>query len=185
MAPKGGTSDRRRAGRIDVQAAIEGEDEKVRSLASVRRQRERERRQAELDRLRSDQVKVVRDVILPEQITVQELANRMAARTPEVIKALMKMGVMATITQTLDADTAELVVQEFGHRARRVSESDVELGLEGIADVDTDLFARPAGRDHHGPRRPRQDLAAGRPARPPTWRRAKPAASPSTSAPIR
>jgi translation initiation factor IF-2 len=143
VAPKKGTDDRRRAGRIDVQAAIEGEDEKVRSLASVRRQRERERRQAELDRLRSDQVKVVRDVILPEQITVQELANRMAARTPEVIKALMKMGVMATITQTLDADTAELVVQEFGHRSRRVSESDVELGLEGHADIDTDLFARP------------------------------------------
>jgi translation initiation factor IF-2 len=143
VAPKGGTNDRRRAGRIDVQAAIEGEDEKVRSLASVRRQRERERRQAELDRLRSDQVKVVRDVILPEQITVQELANRMAARAPEVIKALMKMGVMATITQTLDADTAELVVQEFGHRARRVSESDVELGLEGHADVETDLVIRP------------------------------------------
>jgi translation initiation factor IF-2 len=143
VAPKGGTNDRRRAGRIDVQAAIEGEDEKVRSLASVRRQRERERRQAELDRLRSDQVKVVRDVILPETITVQELANRMAARTPEVIKALMKMGVMATVTQTLDADTAELVVQEFGHRVRRVAESDVELGLEGDADVDDDLFSRP------------------------------------------
>ncbi len=141
-APKGGTNDRRRAGRIDVQAAIEGEDEKVRSLASVRRQRERERRQQELDRLRADQVKVVRDVILPETITVQELANRMAARTPEVIKALMKMGVMATITQALDADTAELVVQEFGHRVRRVSESDVELGLEGDADVEDDLFSR-------------------------------------------
>ena len=143
VAPKKGTEDRRRAGRIDVQAAIEGEDEKVRSLASVRRQRERERRQAELDRLRSDQVKVVRDVILPDQITVQELANRMAARAPEVIKALMKMGVMATITQSLDADTADLVVQEFGHRARRVSESDVEIGLEGRADVDDDLILRP------------------------------------------
>jgi translation initiation factor IF-2 len=143
VAPKGGTNDRRRAGRIDVQAAIEGEDEKVRSLASVRRQRERERRQAELDRLRSDQVKVVRDVILPETITVQELANRMAARTPEVIKSLMRMGVMATVTQTLDADTAELVVQEFGHRVRRVAESDVELGLAGDADVDDDLFSRP------------------------------------------
>ncbi len=141
--PKKGNDDRRRAGRIDVQAAIEGEDEKVRSLASVRRQRERERRQAELDRLRSDQVKVVRDVILPEQITVQELANRMAARTPDVIKALMRMGVMATITQSLDADTAELVVQEFGHRVRRVSESDVEIGLEGDADEDIDLMPRP------------------------------------------
>jgi translation initiation factor IF-2 len=143
VAPKGGTNDRRRAGRIDVQAAIEGEDEKVRSLASVRRQRDRERRQQELDRLRSDQVKVVRDVILPETITVQELANRMAARTQDVIKSLMKMGVMATLTQSLDADTAELVVQEFGHRVRRVSESDVEIGLEGIADDDTDLFSRP------------------------------------------
>ena len=72
--------DRRRPGRIDVQAAIEGDDDKSRSLASVRRQRERERRQAELELLRSDQVKVVRDVVLPEAITVQELANRMAAR---------------------------------------------------------------------------------------------------------
>ena len=142
-APKGGTNDRRRAGRIDVQAAIEGEDDRVRSLASVRRQRERERRQAELERLRADQVKVVRDVILPDTITVQELANRMAARAPDVVKALMRMGVMATITQSLDADTAELVVQEFGHRARRVSESDVETGLEGAVDTEEELQSRP------------------------------------------
>ena len=142
-APKGGTNDRRRAGRIDVQAAIEGEDDRVRSLASVRRQRERERRQAELERLRADQVKVVRDVILPDTITVQELAARMAARAPDVIKALMRMGVMATITQSLDADTAELVVQEFGHRARRVSEADVETGLEGGVDTEDELQIRP------------------------------------------
>ena len=132
----------RRAGRIDVLAAIEGDDDKSRSLASVRRQRERERRQAELEMLRSDQVKVVRDVVLPEAITVQELANRMAARIPDVIKALMRMGVMATVTQVLDADTAELVVQEFGHRARRVSESDVEIGIDGEEDVDTDMVPR-------------------------------------------
>ena len=143
VVPKKGADDRRRAGRIDVQAAIEGEDERVRSLASVRRQRERERRQAELERLRSDQVRVVRDVVLPETITVQELANRMAARTPDVIKALMKLGVMATVTQSLDADTAELVVQEFGHRARRVSESDVEIGLEGAVDKAEELEPRP------------------------------------------
>ena len=141
VAKKG--TDARRAGRIDVQAAIEGEDERVRSLASVRRQRERERRQAELERLRSDQVKVVRDVILPDTITVQELANRMAARTADVVKSLMKLGVMATATHALDADTAELVVQEFGHRARRVSESDVELGLEGSLDTDAELKQRP------------------------------------------
>lgn len=143
VAKKGTPGADRRSGRIDVQAAIEGEDEKTRSLASVRRQRERERRQAELERLRSDQVKVVRDVVLPETITVQELANRMAARTPDVIKALMRMGVMATVTQSLDADTAELVVQEFGHRVRRVSESDVELGIEGAVDEAAELLPRP------------------------------------------
>jgi translation initiation factor IF-2 len=142
-APKKGADIGRRAGRIDVQAALEGDDERVRSLASLRRQRDRERRQAELERLRSQQVRVVREVILPDQITVQELANRMAVRGAEVIKALMKLGVMATITQSIDADTAELVVQEFGHRARRVSESDVELGLEGAADTEAELQPRP------------------------------------------
>jgi len=142
VAPKKIGDDRRRAGKIDVQAALEGEDEKVRSLASVRRQRERERRQAELELLRSDGLKVVREVILPETITVQELANRMAARGNEVVKTLMKLGVMATITQAIDADTAELVIAEFGHRARRVSDSDVEMGLEGETDRDTELLPR-------------------------------------------
>ncbi len=142
-AAKKATDDRRRPGRIDVQAAIEGEDDRVRSLSSVRRQRERERRQAELERLRADQVKVVREVVLPDHITVQELANRMATRGAEVIKSLMKMGVMATITQSLDADTAELVVAEFGHKVKRVSEDDVEIGLEGAVDSDEERTPRP------------------------------------------
>jgi translation initiation factor IF-2 len=142
VVAKKGPGEGRRSGRIDVQAAIEGEDEKTRSLASVRRQRERERRQAELAALRADQVRVVRDVVLPDAITVQELANRMAARAVDVVKTLMRMGVMATITQVLDSDTAELVVQEFGHRVRRVSESDVEQGIEGEVDTDTDLQPR-------------------------------------------
>ena len=142
-APRKVVDDRRnRTGRIDVQAAIEGEDDRVRSLASVRRQRERERREQELQLLRSDGVKVVREVILPDTITVQELAARMAARTPDVIKALMRMGVMATVTQSLDADTAELVVQEFGHKVKRVSEDDVELGLEGEVDTKVTLLPR-------------------------------------------
>ena len=141
VAPKK-VGDRRMTGRVDVQAAIEGDDDKTRSLASVRRQRDRERRQAELERLRSDQVRVVRDVVLPETITVAELANRMATRTGEVIKSLMKMGVMANVAQVLDADTAELVIQEFGHRVRRVSESDVEIGIEGETDEDLDLKPR-------------------------------------------
>jgi translation initiation factor IF-2 len=133
----------RREGRIDIGAAIEGEDERTRSIASVRRARERERRQQELARLRAGQERVVRDVVVPETITVQELANRMAARGGEVVKALFRMGVMATLTQSIDADTAELVVQEFGHRVRRVAEGDVEMGLEGMEDVAEDLLARP------------------------------------------
>ncbi|MCX5616249.1 translation initiation factor IF-2 [Bombella sp. TMW 2.2559] len=133
----------RRSGRIDVRAAIEGDDGKTRSLASVRRQRDRERRQAELERLRSDQVRVVRDVTVPETITVGELANRMAARQGEVIKMLMKMGVMATAAQSIDGDTAELVVSEFGHRIKRVADNDVELGIEGIEDKPEDLLPRP------------------------------------------
>ncbi|MBY0337583.1 MAG: translation initiation factor IF-2 [Acetobacteraceae bacterium] len=133
----------RREGRIDVAAALEGEDERSRSLASVRRARERERRQAELQRLRSGQERVVRDVVIPETITVQELANRMAARAGEVVKALFRMGVMATITQSIDADTAELVAQEFGHRVKRVAEDDVEIGLEGAVDEEEALQARP------------------------------------------
>ena len=134
--------DRRMTGRVDVQAAIEGDDDKTRSLASVRRQRDRERRQAELERLRSDQVRVVRDVVLPETISVQELASRMATRAADVIKSLMKMGVMANVTQILDADTAELVIEEFGHRVRRVAENDVEIGIEGDVDEDLDRLPR-------------------------------------------
>ncbi|WP_376099145.1 translation initiation factor IF-2 [Roseomonas sp. CCTCC AB2023176] len=136
-------SDRRREGRIDLAAAIEGDDDRGRSLASVRRARERERRQAELARLRSGGERVVRDVIIPETITIQELANRMAARTGEVVKVLFRMGVMATATQSIDADTAELVATEFGHRIRRVAESDVEMGLEGDADTEEQLLPRP------------------------------------------
>lgn len=132
----------RRQGRIDIRAAIEGDDGKTRSLASVRRQRDRERRQARAERNAAEQVRIVRDVVIPETITVSELANRMAARQGEVIKALMKLGVMATGSQSIDADMAELVAGEFGHRVKRVAESDVELGLEGIEDKPEDLLPR-------------------------------------------
>jgi translation initiation factor IF-2 len=145
LAPaKKGLPDRdRRAGRVNLIAALSDEDERVRSLASFRRQRERERQQAARERLRAEGSRVVREVVIPEAITVQDLAARMAMRGAEVIKALMKLGVMATITQSLDADTAELVVTELGHRPKRVSESDVELGLEGVADSEADLKPRP------------------------------------------
>ncbi len=90
-----------------------------------------------------ENVKFSRDVVVPETITVQELANRMAEKASDVVKSLMKMGMMATINQSIDADTAELVVQEFGHRVRRVAESDVELGMRGDADDPANMKARP------------------------------------------
>ncbi|MEX2650298.1 MAG: translation initiation factor IF-2 [Alphaproteobacteria bacterium] len=107
----------------------------------MRRRVEREKRA--LAGESTEQQKVVRDVVIPEAITVQELANRMAVRGGEVIKALMKMGQMATINQSIDADTAELLVAEFGHRARRVSEADVELGFKGEQDTSEALRSRP------------------------------------------
>ena len=123
---------RRRTGKITISQALdEDAGERVRSLAAVRRAREKERR---LAMAAGESAKVIRDVVIPETITVQELANRMAERGADVIKALMKMGIMATINQTLDADTAELVAGEFGHRVRRVSAADVEIGVEGLAD---------------------------------------------------
>jgi len=86
---------------------------------------------------------VFREVIIPETITVQELANRMTERAGDVIKALMNNGIMATITETIDAETAELLVTEFGHTPKRVSESDVEIGLKGDDDDDENLQPRP------------------------------------------
>ena len=114
------------------------ENERTRSLASVRRAREREKRQHEVVELK----KVVRDVVVPETITVQELANRMAERSVDVVKALMRMGMMVTVTATIDADTAELLVAEFGHRLKRVSEADVEMGLAGDVDAPEAKVAR-------------------------------------------
>ncbi len=139
-AGRGRGDQRRRGGKLTVSQALTGGDtERTRSLAAVRRARQKERR----DESQQPQEKIIRDVVIPEVITVQELANRMAERGADVIKTLMKMGVMATINQTIDADTAELVVGEFGHRLKRVAESDVEIGLTGSEDKDSDLQARP------------------------------------------
>jgi translation initiation factor IF-2 len=131
---------RRRTGKITVTRALsDDEGERMRSLASVRRARERERMRMHGE---LDQQKIVREVIIPETITVQELANRMAERGVDVVKSLMRMGVMATVNQVIDADTAELVVTEFGHRLRRVAESDVEIGMRGEADAEGELEPR-------------------------------------------
>ena len=122
--------DRRRGGKMTVQGALD-ENERVRSLASFRRQQQRNNRR---DQGPASPQKVFRDVILPETITVQELASRMSERGVDVIKSLMKMGMMVTINQVIDADTAELIATEFGHRPKRVSASDVEIGLRGDED---------------------------------------------------
>src|SRR5712691_7172073 len=130
---------RRRTGKLTVTRALDDDaGERMRSLASVRRARERERQRM----LLQEQPKIVREVVIPETITIQELANRMAERAADVIKSLMRMGVMATINQVIDADTAELIVTEFGHRLRRVAESDVEIGLRGETDDPGRLEAR-------------------------------------------
>ncbi len=133
---------RRRTGKLTISQALdEDAQERVRSLASVRRARERE--QQRLAQLRAEPQKIVRDVVIPETITVQELANRMAERSTDVIKALMRMDVMATINQVIDGDTAELIVAEFGHKTKRVAESDVEIGLRGEPDEVERLRPRP------------------------------------------
>lgn len=131
---------RRRGGKVNINEALD-DSERQRSLASVRRQREREK-QRQMGAAQ-ERHKVVRDVTIPETITVQELANRMAERGTDVIKALMRMGVMATINQPIDADTAELLVGEFGHNVKRVSESDVEFSIRRAADVGETLQSRP------------------------------------------
>src|SRR6202040_1574166 len=130
---------RPRTGKLTVTRALdEDAGERMRSLASVRRARERERQRLHQE----EQPKIVRDVVVPETITIQELANRMAERGADVIKALMRMGVMATMNQVIDADTAELIVTEFGHRLRRVAESDVEIGMRGEPDEPDMLDSR-------------------------------------------
>ena len=130
------------SGRLTIVEALSGEEGRTRSLASVRRAREKERQKLQAQ-ARADGQKIVRDVVIPESISVQELANRMAERGTDVIKSLMKMDVMASIDHVVDADTAELVVAEFGHNVRRVSESDVEIGLAREADADADTIHRP------------------------------------------
>ncbi len=125
-------------GRLVLDSDSEVVERRGPSLAALRRHREREKRQQQL----LDAGPFVREIVLPETITVGELANRMAVRGADVIKQLMKMGVMATINQALDPDTAELLVAEFGHQAKRVSEADVEIGLEGIQDRPEDLRPR-------------------------------------------
>lgn len=130
----------RRSGRLTITSALDDDGDRQRSLASVRRAREKERER----RMGKQEVaKSTREVIIPEAITVADLANRMAERLTDVVKYLMKQGQMMKGTDVLDADTAELIVADFGHTPKRVAESDVEIGLEGVEDTDTNQVPRP------------------------------------------
>jgi translation initiation factor IF-2 len=131
--------ERRERVKLTINNAFD-EAQRQRSLASLRRKREREKlKQAGIQQPRD---KVMREVIIPEVITIQELANRMTERAVDLIRLLMSQGAMHKINDVIDADTAELLVREFGHTPKRVSEADVEEGFTGTADVDEDRLAR-------------------------------------------
>ena len=129
----------RRSGKLTVNQALGMEDERTRSLASVKRARAKARGDSTPS---SQQEKQMREVRIPEMITVQELANRMAERGVDVIKELMKLGTIATANQSIDADTAEVIVEEFGHKVKRVSDADVEDVLVRADDNEQDLLPR-------------------------------------------
>ena len=134
---------RRRSGKLTIDEALGNRDERTRSLSSIRRAREKERQQQKQLKVSGEALKIVRDVVIPETITVQDLANRMAERSADVIRTLMKMDVTTSIDQEIDADTAELVVVEYGHNVKRVREADVEIGLKGDDDDEANLVPRP------------------------------------------
>ncbi|MDB5677186.1 translation initiation factor IF-2 associated domain-containing protein, partial [Sphingomonas bacterium] len=139
---RGRTGDERRGGKLTVNRALGGEDgARARSLAALKRAREKEHRR--MGGPREAQAKQVRDVAVPESITVQEPAIRMAEKGADLVKALFKMGSPVTLTQTIDQDTAELLVTEFGHNIVRVSDSDIDLAADVEADAPETLKVRP------------------------------------------
>ena len=141
-AARGKGDDGRRRGKLSINNAMSGDEGgRRRSMASIKRQQAKAKARAQGPQKPKE--KIVRDVVIPDVITVQELANRMAERAADVIKTLMSMGVMATINQSLDPDTAQLVVEEFGHNMRRVSDADVEEALVSADDSEEQLVGRP------------------------------------------
>ena len=138
---KGG-DDNRRSGKLTLNQALSGgEGGRQKSMAAMKRKQERARLKALGQNMERE--KIVRDVQLPEAIIVSELANRMAERVGDVVKSLMQMGMMVTQNQSIDADTAELIIQEFGHKVVRVSDADVEDVINEIVDADETLISRP------------------------------------------
>lgn len=141
-AAKKSAFEKRNTGKLTVTKALDQEDQRTRSLASIKRAREKAARKA-LGYADQSGEKIIREVVIPETITVGDLANRMAVRVADVIRELMKLGVMATINHTIDADTAELIVTEFGHKSKRVTDSDVENVLQTDDDEPGTLQPRP------------------------------------------
>ena len=138
---RGRGDDHRQRGKLTVTRALSDEDDsRARSLAALRRAREKEKRH---HMEAGPSAKQVRDVVVPEAITVQDLANRMAERGADLVKALFKMGSPVTLTQTIDQDTAELLVTEFGHRIKRVSEADIDIDSSADVDAPESLKPRP------------------------------------------
>ncbi|WP_147126604.1 translation initiation factor IF-2 [Shimia ponticola] len=137
---KGRDDGGRRGGKLTLNQALSGGDGRQRSLASMKRKQERARQKAMGSN--EPREKIVRDVQVPEAIVVGELANRMAERVPDVVKALMNMGMMVNQNQTIDQDTAELIVEEFGHKIVRVSDADVEQVIDQVEDKEEDLKGR-------------------------------------------
>ncbi|MEP9354218.1 translation initiation factor IF-2 [Xanthobacter sp. KR7-65] len=138
--PRAPAGQEKQRGRLTLVTALSGEEERQRSVASFRRRTQR----MTGHRQQESKEKIAREVILPETITIQELANRMSERAVDVIRMLMKQGQMVKITDVIDADTAELIAEELGHTVRRVSESDVEEGLFDTPDAPETLLPRPA-----------------------------------------
>src|SRR6266851_1727772 len=136
--PARGGSERRR-GRLTLVTALTADEVRERSVASFRRRTQRLKGHA----ANEAKEKLAREVTIPEAITIQELANRMSERAVDVIKLMMKQGQMAKVTDTIDADTAQLLAEELGHSVRRVAESDVEEGLFDHVDDPAMLHSRP------------------------------------------
>ncbi|WP_277968782.1 translation initiation factor IF-2 [Sphingomonas echinoides] len=140
--PRDRKGDERRGGKLTVNRALnDGDGARARSLAALKRAREKENRR--MGGPREAQAKQIRDVVVPEAITVQELANRMAEKGADLVKALFKMGMPVTINATIDQDTAELLVTEFGHNLTRVSDSDIDLTNDTHEDHDENAVERP------------------------------------------
>ena len=140
---RGAADDRRQSGKLTVTRALEGDDgARARSLAALKRAREKEKR-LHGGGSRQAQVKQTRDVVVPETITVQELANRMAEKGSDLVKALFKMGMPITINETIDQDTAELLVEEFGHNITRVSDADIDIFHDDDVDGAETMKPRP------------------------------------------